>query len=105
MASFSLNTSIFRTRPGLFKVAELAFVLIVRLMARFGSDGHPKDFGSQSTNFFGSGTTVGFAIIMSAVLLTRLLGSNLSILELVVNVLGAVPVSYTHLTLPTKRIV
>lgn len=88
---FTLNTSILRTPTGILKILEIIFVLIVLLLARFGGDqGNPKYFGSQDDNFLGIGTVVGYAIIVPAVLLTYLMGSNLSILELFINLVGGI---------------
>ena len=44
--------------------------------------------GTNSDNFLAYGTFVGFAIIVPAILLTYLLGANLTILELVIDVIG-----------------
>ena len=37
-------------------------------MARFGQDGYPKPFGTVNDDFLGVGTTVGYAIIVPAIL-------------------------------------
>ena len=65
-------------------------VLIVLMICRFGNDGHRKTWGSDDHDFLGQGTTVGYAIIVPAVLLTYLLGANLSILELFINFIGGI---------------
>ena len=65
-------------------------VLIVLMICRFANDGHRKTWGSDDHDFLGQGTTVGYAIIVPAVLLTYLLGANLSILELFINFIGGI---------------
>ena len=60
------------------------------MICRFGNDGHRKTWGSDDDDFLGQGTTVGYAIIVPAVLLTYLLGANLSILELFINFVGGI---------------
>eukprot|EP00092_Neocalanus_flemingeri_P027514 GFUD01029848.1.p1 GENE.GFUD01029848.1~~GFUD01029848.1.p1 ORF type:complete len:162 (+),score=31.10 GFUD01029848.1:37-486(+) len=87
---FTLNTSILRTPTGILKILEIVLVLIVLMICRFGNDGHRKTWGSDDDDFLGQGTTVGYAIIVPAVLLTYLLGANLSILELFINFVGGV---------------
>ena len=60
------------------------------MICRFGNDGHRKTWGSDDDDFLGQGTTVGYAIIVPAVLITYLLGANLSILELFINLVGGI---------------
>ena len=60
------------------------------MVSRFGNDGHSKTWGSDDQDFLGQGTTVGYAIIVPAVLITYLLGANLSILELFINFIGGI---------------
>ncbi len=50
------------------------------LLARIGKDGDPLFFGSGNNEFLGKGIVVGYAIIVPAILLTYLLGANLTIL-------------------------
>ena len=103
---FTLNTSILRTPTGILKILEIVWpvcvidslvivllqvlVLIVLMICRFGNDGHRKTWGSDDDDFLGQGTTVGYAIIVPAVLITYLLGANLSILELFINLVGGI---------------
>jgi hypothetical protein len=49
-------------------------------LARIGKDGDPLFFGSGNNEFLGKGIVVGYAIIVPAILLTYLLGANLTIL-------------------------
>ena len=66
-------------------------VLILLLIIRFGGSNHSAlSLGSVNDSFVGQGTVVGFAIIVPAVLVTYLLGGNVSILELVINFIGGV---------------
>jgi len=88
--TFTLNTSVLRTPTGILKIVEIVFVMIVLMLARFGNDGHPKQFGSADDTFLGQGTCVGYAIIVPCVLITYLLGANLSILELFINLIGGI---------------
>jgi len=88
---FTINTSILKTPTGLLKILEIVLVFIVLMIARFGGPkGSPISFGGYDDNFLGQGTVVGYAIIVPAVLLTYLMGSNLSILELFINLVGGV---------------
>ena len=65
-------------------------MLIVLMVCRFGDDGQRKTWGSDDQDFLGQGTTVGYAIIVPAILITYLLGANLSILELFINFVGGI---------------
>ena len=66
-------------------------ILILLLIIRFGgSKHHALILGSVNDSFLGQGTVVGYAIIVPAVLITYLLGGNVSILELVINLIGGV---------------
>merc|ERR1711893_60967 len=86
---FTCNTVILRTPTGILKICEIIVVLICLLLARFGRDGQIFHFGTNNTHFLGVGTCVGYAIIVPAVLFTYLLGSNLTFLELFINIIGA----------------
>lgn len=56
-------------------------VLICLLLARFGSkSGNILFFGGVDHTFLGIGTVVGYAIIVPAILVTYLLGANLTFL-------------------------
>merc|ERR550519_908940 len=88
--SFTLNSSVLRTPTGVLKMLEIVLVLIVLMVCRFGDDGQRKTWGSDDQDFLGQGTTVGYAIIVPAILITYLLGANLSILELFINFVGGV---------------
>merc|ERR1711915_613014 len=87
---FTLNTHILRSPTGILKILEIVLVLVILMICRFGNDGHRKTWGSDDDDFLGQGTTVGYAIIVPAVLLTYLLGANLSILELFINFVGGI---------------
>jgi hypothetical protein len=57
-----------------------ACVLVCLILARVGNDGKELYFGSNNNEFLGKGVVVGYAIIVPAILLTYLLGANLTIL-------------------------
>ena len=66
------------------------------MIVRFDRNGN---FGSINANFLGQvsatlhpgqGATVGYAIIVPAILVTHLVGGNVSILELIINLVGGV---------------
>ena len=66
-------------------------VVILLLIIRFGGSNHSAlTLGSVNDTFLGQGTVVGFAIIVPAVLVTYLLGGNVSVLELIINLVGGV---------------
>lgn len=87
--AITMNTVILRTPTGLLKILEIVLVLICLLMCRFGGrDMYPLAIGDNNDNFLAYGTLVGFAIIVPAILFTYLLGANLTILELMTDVVG-----------------
>ena len=88
--AITLNTGFLRTVPGILKIIEFVLVLIVLLIARFGDEGHVISWGSQNYTFLGIGTSVGFAIIVPAIILTYLLGASPSILEFIINLVGGI---------------
>ena len=89
--AIALNTGWFRTVPGILKILECILVLIVLLMARFGGDWNSYlSFGGPSATFLGIGASVGYAIIVPAIVLTYLLGASPSILEFIINLLGGI---------------
>eukprot|EP00088_Acartia_fossae_P039424 TRINITY_DN41042_c0_g1_i1.p1 TRINITY_DN41042_c0_g1~~TRINITY_DN41042_c0_g1_i1.p1 ORF type:complete len:158 (-),score=33.62 TRINITY_DN41042_c0_g1_i1:175-621(-) len=88
--AFTVNTSILKTSTGILKILEIILVLICLMLARFGHDSRGVPFGWQDNDFLGKGTVVGYAIIVPAVLITYLIGSNLSILELFINLVGGI---------------
>ena len=60
-------------------------------MIRFGGGNYaPTGFATVNAAFLATGTIVGFAIIIPAVLVTYLLGGSVSILELIINLIGGV---------------
>ena len=83
--AIALNTGWFRTVPGILKILECILVLIVLLMARFGGDHSYLNFGGANATFLGIGASVGYAIIVPAIVLTYLLGASPSILEFIIN--------------------
>ena len=87
--AFTLNTSVLRTPTGILKIVEIVLVLIVLMVARFSKHKHHM-FGpyNEDNSFLGQGISVGYAIIVPSVLVTYLLGANLSILELFINFIG-----------------
>ena len=103
-----LNTSFLLTVSGILKISESVScvtnqlccyyplllqvcVLILLLIIRFGGRNYsPLVLGSTSDSFLCQGTVVGFTIIIPAILVTHLLGGNVSILELVINLVGGV---------------
>ena len=89
--AFTLNTSVLRTPTGILKVVEIVLVLIVLMVARFSHHGKDMNMfgpGNADNSFLGQGISVGYAIIVPSVLVTYLLGANLSILELFINFIG-----------------
>ena len=88
--AIALNTGWFRTVPGILKILECILVLIVLLMARFGGDQSYLNFGGANATFLGIGASVGYAIIVPAIVLTYLLGASPSILEFIINLLGGI---------------
>jgi len=88
--AFTVNTQILKTPTGLLKILEIVLVFICLLLARFGGDSNLKHFGGIDNDFLGIGTVVGYAIIVPAVLISYLIGSNLSILELFINLVGGI---------------
>ena len=88
--SVELNTEFIKTVPGILKIAELLMVFIILLIARFGSSGNMIDWGGTNATFLGIGTSVGFAIIIPVIILTYILGANVSTLEFILNFIGAV---------------
>ena len=90
--SYAIKIEFLRTITGILKVIEMCIVLVILLIARFGGD-----YGviawcptSVSLVYLGIGSTVGFAIIVPAILLTYLLGANPSILEFIINIMGGI---------------
>ena len=55
-------------------------VLVCLLLCRIGNEGYPFKIGGEGDHFLAVGTFVGYAIIVPAILVTYLLGSNLTIL-------------------------
>ena len=90
--AYLLNTGFLRTVTGVFKVIEMCLVLVLLMITRFGGDdGILVDWCiSYSVMYLGIGSTVGFAIIVPAIILTYLLGANSSILEFIINVMGGI---------------
>ena len=92
MGWFTFNTVFLRTPTGILKILEIVFVFACLLMCRFGGEGRREIFavGAEGDQFLAVGTYVGFAIIVPAILLTYLLGANLTFLELFINLIGAI---------------
>ena len=89
--AFTLNTLFLRTVNGMLKILEFALVLIVLFLARFGgTNGYMISWGSNSYTFLGIGATVGYAIIIPAIILAYLLGATPSVLEFIINLVGGV---------------
>ena len=88
--AITLNTGFLKTINGIFKIVEFVLVLIVLLIARFGDEGHVISWGSSNYTFLGIGTSVGFAIIVPAIILTYLLGATPSVLEFIINLIGGI---------------
>ena len=87
----TLNTGFLKTVNGIFKILEFCIVLVVLLIARFGNEGHIIGWCTgNSLTFLGIGCTVGFAIIVPAIILTYLLGATPSILEFIINLIGGI---------------
>ena len=88
--AITINTSFLRTIPGILKIVEFVLVLVVLLIARFGVDDERVYWGNHDYEFLGIGASVGFAIIVPAIILTYLLGAHPSILEFIINLVGGV---------------
>ena len=90
--AITLNTGFLRTVNGILKILEFCIVLVILLIARFGG----RDSGmiwwctGESLTFLGIGSTVGYAIIVPAIVLTYLLGATPSILEFIINIVGGI---------------
>ena len=63
---------------------------MVLLIARFGVDDEKVYWGNRDYEFLGIGASVGFAIIVPAIILTYLLGAHPNILEFIINLVGGV---------------
>ncbi|TRY67493.1 hypothetical protein TCAL_03750 [Tigriopus californicus] len=87
---FTFNTWILKTPTGLLKILEIVFIILCLIFCRFGDEGYPFKIGAEGAHFLAVGTYVGYAIIVPAILVTYLLGANLTILELFINLLGAI---------------
>eukprot|EP00096_Caligus_rogercresseyi_P010529 TRINITY_DN3882_c0_g1_i1.p1 TRINITY_DN3882_c0_g1~~TRINITY_DN3882_c0_g1_i1.p1 ORF type:complete len:149 (+),score=27.96 TRINITY_DN3882_c0_g1_i1:148-594(+) len=85
----SFNTMVLRTPSGILKLLEIITVLVILFLLRFIFE-HDYIFGNTDMKFIGIGTIVGYAIILPCVLLTYMLGSNMSVLELFINLIGAI---------------
>ena len=88
---FSLNTGFLRTILGIMKMIECALIFIVLLIARFGGNNKGMvSWSSENAKFLGIGSSVGYAIIVPAIILTYLLGACPSLLEFIINLVGGV---------------
>ena len=89
--AITLNTGFLKTINGIFKIVEFVLIFIVLLIARFGDEGKPISWGSSwNITFLGIGASVGFAIIVPAIILTYLLGATPSVLEFIINLIGGI---------------
>eukprot|EP00095_Tigriopus_kingsejongensis_P011345 maker-scaffold383_size189472-snap-gene-0.33 protein:Tk11345 transcript:maker-scaffold383_size189472-snap-gene-0.33-mRNA-1 annotation:"conserved hypothetical protein" len=86
---FTCNTYILRTPTGLLKILEIVLILLCLIFLRIGNEGYPFKIGDDGDHFLAVGTFVGYAIIVPSILITYLLGANLTILELFINLIGA----------------
>ena len=90
----TLNTVFLRTPTGILKILEIVFVFACLFMCRFGGERSGTIFFVGANNygehFLAVGIFVGYAIIVPAVLITYLMGANLTFLELFVNLIGAI---------------
>ena len=90
--SYAIKIEFLRTITGIFKVIEMCIVLVILLIARFGDDYGVIAWCTTSVSqiYLGIGTTVGFAIIVPAILLSYLLGAKPSVLEFIINIMGGI---------------
>ena len=89
--AITLNSGFLKTVNGIFKIVEFVLVLIVLFVSRFGGDNFGMMvWGTHNYTFLGVGTTVGFAIIVPAIILTYLLGATPSVLEIIINLVGGI---------------
>lgn len=96
----SLNTGFLRTVLGLLKIVECVFIFVVLMIARFaGKTGSMVSWGNANATFLGVGTCVGYAIIVPAIIISHLLGSNPSLLEFIINLMGGILFTCTGATI------
>ena len=89
--AFTINTQFLKTINGMLKILEFVLVFIVLMLARFGGqNGFMISWGSNNYTFLGIGSSVGYAIIIPAIVLSYLLGATPSILEFIINLVGGV---------------
>lgn len=88
----NLNFLYLKTPSGFLKILELIFVMICLLLARYGTENGYRIFGNGSDDmtFLGIGLLVGYAIIVPAIIMTYLIGANMTFLELFINLAGGV---------------
>ena len=89
--AFTINTQFLKTINGMLKILEFVLVFIVLMLARFGGqNGFMISWGSTNYTFLGIGSSVGYAIIIPAIVLSYLLGATPSVLEFIINLVGGV---------------
>ena len=88
--AITLNTGFLKTVPGIFKIVEFILVLVILLIARLGIDDRSVSWNGTDHEFLGIGASVGFAIIIPAIILTYFLGSIPSSLEYIINLVGGI---------------
>ena len=82
-----ISTTFLSTWSGRFKAIEWIVVLILVLVLRFTFE---KLFVPIDIALITYGTIIGFMIILSAIIVNRLLGADLSYLELIISALGLI---------------
>ena len=89
--AIELNIPFFKTVPGILKLVECTLTLIVLLIARFGGiDGNSIAWRTQDILYLGIGASVGYAIIIPALILDYILGASSTTLEYIITLLGGV---------------
>ena len=89
--AISCNTSFFKTILGILKIIECILIFVVLMIARFaGNNGSMVSWGNTNATFLGVGTCVGYAIIVPSIIICYLLGTNPSLLEFIINLLGGI---------------
>ena len=95
-----MNTGFLRTVLGILKIVECVLIFVVLMIARFaGPNGNMVGWGNQNATFLGIGTCVGYAIIVPSIILSYLLGTNPSLLEFIINLMGGILFTCTGATI------
>ena len=89
MTLLELNVRFFRSVPGVLKLSECVLVFILLMVARFGNDGNQVAWGNEDKQFLGIGSSVGYTIIVSTLIVSYVLGATTTIFEFIINLVGS----------------